>query len=536
MSVRKLKRTKKLKKKTTDPDAANTYCAVANEHKTLGRLEKAATFYQKAIASNPEHAEALNNLGNTLHLLDRLSEALPYYQQACTLLPLNPQAHYNYGTALYEAGQVDEAITELKLVTRLSPEHSRAYGSLGVAYQARGSLDKAKSALEQAIRLNPDYQEAQRFLGLVLKDQGNIDGAKKQFARTLEKWPEDAFTRYLLSRYTKYTSEEKAEIPTILAHLAKTGKTFADAIFLHFTLAKIYDDLGQFDKAFHHYSLGNQKKRATFGKATISTGIDLNRIRTLFTPDIFARFASQGSDSELPVFIVGMPRSGTTLVEQICASHSAVHGAGELKMIREVKKNLENYPECLTTIKPAMISKLAAAYLVRLKRNLSADIARITDKMPTNFIELGLIRILFPKARIIHCIRNPMDTCLSNYFQNFEEGNECSFDLKELALYYRKYSALMDFWKHILPGGMYEIEYEKLVANFEHEARQLIDFLGLSWEEKCRTFFKTRRMVHTSSDFQVRQPIYNKSVERWKNYESHLRPLQEALASNSNLL
>lgn len=536
MGVRKLKRKKKLKKKPVGTDAANTYFTVANEHKSLGRPEKAVLFYRKAIENNPDHAEALNNLGNTLHLLGRLPEALLYYEQACALLPQSPQAHYNYGTALYEAGHVDNAIAELTLVTSLSPRHSEAYGCLGVAYQAIGFLDNAQTALKKAIDLNPDYQEAHRFLGLVLKDQGDINSAKKQFRRTLDKWPEDTFTRYLLSRYTTYTSKEKADIPVLLSLLKKNDITNDDIIFLHFTLGKIYDDLGKFDKAFHHYSLGNKTKRATLGKRIISTGIDLKRIHAVFTPEFFSRFSSLGNDSEVPVFIIGMPRSGTTLVEQICASHSAVHGSGESKMIREIIENFKNYPECLSTLKPAEIIKLAESYIEKLRGDLPDNIIRITDKMPTNFIELGLIRILFPRARIIHCVRNAMDICLSNYFQNFEEGNECSFDLRELALYYRKYKMLMDFWKNILPGEIYEVEYEKLVDNFEQQSRQIIDFIGLPWEESCLSFFKSKRMVHTSSDYQVRQPIYTKSVERWKNYEQYLDTLKEELTSTSVLL
>lgn len=537
MGLRKLKRNKKQKKKTTDPLAVKKFFDGANEHKVHGRLDKAVTLYKKFLGNIPDHAEALNNLANTLHLQGKLQEAIHYYQKACTLLPGNPDVLYNYGTALYEAGEIQKAIEMLLQATTSDPAHAKAYASLGVAYQANNELDKARSSLETAIRLNPNYREAHRFLGLVLKNMGDIPQAVSQLNKTLLQWPEDAFTRYISSRYTTYKSEEDAGITTILSLLDKKETSSYDTVFHHFTLGKIYDDLGKFDKAFQHYTQGNLKKRASFSKSTPARIFELRSIRSVFTPDLFKRFSSQGSNSELPVFIVGMPRSGTSLVEQICASHSAVHGKGELKLIGNlIDSKLKGYPECLATINPDTITPLSQEYLYGLRHNVSSGTIRITDKMPTNFMVLGLIRILFPRARIIHCIRNPLDTCLSNYFQNFEEGNECSFHIEELALFFRKYQAVMDFWKNVLPGEYCEIHYEKLIDNCEEEARRLIHFLGLPWEENCLTFFLNKRMVHTASDYQVRQPIYTKSVQRWKNYEPYLGALKKALASKSSLI
>ncbi len=541
--MRKLKRHKKVKQKASNEDASQKLFVIANDLKSQGQLNKAVTYYRKAIKHNPHHGEAYNNLGNTLHLLGKLPEALTSYRKSCEIMPGNPQVHFNLGTTLYEAGHIDEAIIHLKQAIALYPDYAEAYSSLGVAYQAQGDLISAVTALQKAISLNPDYPEALRFLGLVLKDQGDIKGAIRKFTEILQKWPEDAFTRYLLTRYKKYSSAEDEDVTASLTQLAQPDIRVEDSIFLHFALGKIYDDLGQYKDAFHHYTLANQQKRSTFGHARISTGIELQRIKKTFTPALFARFASWGSDSELPVFIVGMPRSGTTLVEQICASHSAVHGAGELKLMRQLVSSLSskggravNYPECLGTMEPSSLPSLAGSYLAKLKENIPEGILRVTDKMPTNFIELGLIRLLFPRARIIHCIRDPLDTCLSNYFQYFSEGNECSFDLEELALYFRKYQALMQFWKETLPGGIFEIRYEELVADLPHEAKRLIQYLGLEWQEHCLSYFKTKRMVHTSSDWQVRQPIYAKSVQRWKNYEPYLQSLRQALENKGKLL
>ncbi len=543
MGLRKLKRSKKKGGKKPSGGNAVDFFMTANEHKMHGRLEQAVSCYQKGLRLDPHHADSLNNLGNTLHKLGRTEEAITCYRALCKLLPDSPQAHYNLGTALFENSYINDAIEKLNKAIRLDSQYAEAYASLGVAMQAKGDLDGAMTALNRAIELKSEYPEAHRFLGLVMKDQGNIAGAAEKFTAILQENPGDAFTRYLLSRYRKYSAADEGEISKILSRVADPQLPGDDAVFLHFALGKIFDDCGQHDKAFSHYQQANRLKRATFEASRITTGLELGRIRRVFTPQLFSRLKPAGNPSRLPVFIVGMPRSGTTLVEQICASHSSVHGGGELKLIRHLKEKLPSpvrgntpYPECLATAGQQTLQRLGEEYLAGLPGSLPENINRVTDKMPTNFIDLGLIHILFPRARIIHCLRDPKDTCLSNYFQYFEEGNECSYDLEDLALYYRKYRELMAFWRDILPeGSVLDVHYEELVGNTADESRKLIDFLGLNWEESCLDFFKTKRMVHTASDWQVRQPIYKKSMNRWKNYEPHLQPLLDGLASTSRL-
>ncbi len=485
---------------------------------------------------DPDHGEAHNNLGNTLHLTGKLEKALSCYRRAARLLDKNPQVHHNYGTALYEAGLTDQAISELQQVIDLAPDHAEAHAALGVAFQAREEFSRAAASLQKAVSLNPGYLEAQRFLGLVMKDQGDMAGAISRFRMVLKADPADALTRYILSKYQRYSSEEEAETQKIKALLDNRSTPADDKIFFHFTLGKIFDDIGRYSIAFHHYKEGNRLRLATFSPGVIDSGINIKSIRQAFCPQLFQRLSAAGNITELPVFIVGMPRSGTSLVEQICASHSAILGRGELKTIGElIPKHLPDYPYCLSTVQPELIDKITREYLEVLQKKQPVGGRRITDKMPTNFIELGLIRLLFPRAAIIHCRRDPLDTCLSNFCQNFEEGNEFSFDLKGLGFYYRKYKKLMEFWQETLTGPMLEMEYEKLVKNPEYESKRLINFLGLPWEENCLSFFKTKRAVHTSSDWQVRQPIYNSSVGRWRNYADHLSPLRQALESKLKL-
>ncbi len=534
MSLRTLKRKSK---KKHDPAGAQSHFDRGNREKAAGNLDRATSLYRRALKLDPGHGESHNNLANAFHLAGRLKEALPHYQAACRLLGEIPEVRYNYGTALYEAGRTDEAISELKTVLALEPDYAEAHAALGVAFQSRGDLTQAAASLREAIRLRPGYQEAHRYLGLVIKDQGDIPGAVRQFNKLLDKYPADALTRYILSKYQRYSTTKEADLETPLALLANPATSDEDRIFIHFTLGKILDDLGQYPEAFHHYSEGNRRRLATLAPGVIASGINLKTIRQIFTPRLFQRLSAAGNNSELPVFIIGMPRSGTTLVEQICAGHSAVRGRGELKTLGElIRKNLKRYPGCLTAMAPQQLKETGEEYLAELQKNKPDGIIRLTDKMPTNFIELGLIRLLFPRARIIHCVRDPLDTCLSNFFQNFEEGNEFSFELKALGFYYRKYRELMEFWREVLPGDILEVRYENLVVDFENEAGRLIRFLGLEWQENCLTFFKNRRAIHTSSDWQVRQPIYSKSVERWKNYAEELAPLRRALESRVKLL
>ena len=539
MSLRKLKRRKTPQKKRIDAAAARQHYAQALDFKSRGQLNQAAAMLRKAIACNPGHTEALNSLGNTLHALAKPKEALAIYRLVCEQLPMSPQAHYNYGTTLFETGDAIAAIAELTIATERDPQYAEAHAGLGVVYQSRGQLTKAQSALNRAIEIDGSFLKAHRFLGLVLKDMGDSKAAAAKFTEILNKDPYDALSRYFLSRYTKFSSTEEAEVDTILSQLNASTISSEDATYLHFTLGKIYDDLELYHDAFHHYQLGNEMKRAGFGLRSISPGINSKQIKKTFTPALFKRFSGFGNQSQRPVFIVGMPRSGTTLVEQICASHSAVSGAGELKHIGHLAQSLQvpkgrqrknsqkatnrlKYPQCLTTVQPERILHLANEYLNATEAYHTPHSVRVTDKMPTNFVELGFIRLLFPKAYIIHCRRDARDTCLSNFFQNFEEGNNCSFHLDEIALYYQKYEEVMDFWREYLPGTLYEIRYEELVHNSEEQSKKLIAYLELPWEEECLSFFKTKRTIATASDWQVRQPIYNKSVQRWKNYEKEV--------------
>ena len=308
----------------------------------------------------------------------------------------------------------------------------------------------------------------------------------------------------------------------------------------HGVVAAAYDDAGDYDVAFGHYKAGNDLKKAASLYQADATSTYVDRVIATFGTEFFARMDRAGSQPELPVFIVGMPRSGTTLVEQILASHPQVHGAGELDYMRQITQALperlapdsvggqQTFPECAAKIDTALAERIAEEHLQHLREH-SASALRITDKTPSNFLRLGLIALLFPKARIIHCQRDPLDTCLSCYFLRFGQGQAFAYDLDDLGRYYRDYARLMEHWRRVLPSPLLEVPYEALVADQEGWSRRLIAFLGLDWDDRCLAFYRSERQVKTASVWQVRQPVYASSIGRWRRYAKHLGPLFAAL-------
>lgn len=545
MSLRKFKRNRRKKLKMADPAAGEHFFVRGVQLAEQGDNVQAEACLRKAVKNDAGHGYAWNSLGNILHSRGNLQEALACYRKCCEVLPHTAVCFFNYGTSLYEAGAWDEAEESLVKAVLLQPDYVEAYVALGSVRRLVGDTNGAVNALQQALSMQPECAEAHRILGLALKDRGDIVAGLKCFRKSIEYFPDDALSHYLITRYKKYTSADDPDIGVFNSLLNKAGLSHENAYLLHFGLGKIYDDLALYKKAFQHYQLANQLKRNTLGVGWVTTGIELDRYTRVFIKSLFKRFIPQHDEmsSELPVFVVGMPRSGTTLVEQICATHSQIYGRGELNKIFKLTNELPvlcggkgDYPENLVTISPSCIRSLAEKYLLELKRGLPEGISRIVDKTPANFKELGFIAILFPGARIVHCVRDPLDTCLSNYFQSFEEGNECSYDLETLSLYYRKYSAIMHYWEAVLPNKFHTVEYESLVSNPEKEIKELVEFLGLSWEKSCLSFHKTKRNVQSSSDWQVRQALYNKSVARWKNYEPYIGKLIEGLESTGRLL
>ncbi|MGI9233480.1 MAG: tetratricopeptide repeat-containing sulfotransferase family protein [Woeseiaceae bacterium] len=495
--------------------------------KELGRSQEAIAHHKQAIAIMPAYAEAHSSLGNALEALGRPEEAISHHEQALAIRPDFAEAHSNLGNSLKELGRVDEAITHYKQALEIQPGFAMAHYNLGIALDEMGQPAEAASCYERALAINPDYAEAHHNYANTLDELGRREDAVTHYEQALAIKPDYAEAYRNLSRI----NADQKKISAVEKLLEDPSLSESDAIHCHFALGNIYHKLKNFNKAFEHYDRGNTLKRNSLSYDSHDFTSYVDRLIDTYSESYFQAISACGSASTLPVFIIGMPRSGTSLVEQIVSSHPQVHGAGELASLGRYEKSIAaqfedttTYPECMPQCYESVATEFSDKYLDELRR-YSHDAQRITDKMPDNFMRIGLIKTLFPDARIIHCRRNALDTCTSNFLNYFAIGNEYSFDLDDLGKYYLDYDRLMAHWDGLFSSKILTVQYEELVMQQEEISRQLVEYLGLEWDERCLNFYENQRPVHNFSSMDVRQPIYERSIDRWKIYERQLARL-----------
>jgi len=534
--------------------------------KELKRHEEALQCYDRIIAIDARIADAHTHRGVILQELGRLEDALAAADRAIHLAPGSADALLLRGGVLTAMKRHDEAQACLERALALAPGEAEGWNLMGNLHMARQDHALALNCYDRATGLNPDHAEAHGNRGVALRELGRPDEAARSFARALELKPRAVAARTGLaklaleqgrfseaqSRFHEVLEDDPGNVEC-LAGLAETRSFKAgDPLFtrlsarladpgldgdarslLHHALGKISNDAGLYDQAM-----------AEFASSKVQTGQRFNllshvacyeALEKLFTSQFFADREGFGLTDERPVFVVGMPRSGTTLTEQILASHGKVQGLGELqdlpRLSRRIGGGLDNpggFASALAVLAPEESRRLAAIYL-EAYAGTDAGTLRVVDKRPHNYELLGLIALLFPRARIIHCRRNAVDNCLSMYMQFFSEGHGYNRDLATLGHYYRAYEDLMSHWRAVLPLEIHDCTYEELVDDVEATARTLIAFLGLEWDPNCLQFHQQERQVRTPSMWQVRQPVYRSSVERWRRYEQHLGPLNAAL-------
>jgi tetratricopeptide (TPR) repeat protein len=505
-----------------------------------GRIEAAVGRLQQAVAVMPANAQAHLLLARLLQGLNRLTEAMQHYEKVIVLQPGNTEARNNLADIFQVVGRHEAAIPLYEKVLAINPDDVDAHCSLGNALMAVNRNDEAIAQYGKALQLDPLKVAAHSNTGIALQALGRMEEAEAAYLRATRIAPRDVATHLKLAHLRRF-KEGDLRLPA-LEKLADEISALdpENQIALNFSLGKAYADLGQPERSFRHLREGNFARRRQLAydeKAVLGV---FERVRTAFSRGLIDQRAGGGDLSSAPVFVVGMPRSGTTLVEQILASHSRIHGAGEIETFRETVAGLKRrktpslaFPEMVTALSPDDFRDLGSDYVQRLWRlhAPTTDRAdRIVNKMPMNFFLIGLIHLALPNARIIHTRRDPIDTCFSCYSLMFSGNQPFSYDLAELGRYYRGYEALMQHWREVLPPGvMIEIEYEKLVDDIEGNARSLIEHCGMAWEDACVAFHKTRRTVATASAVQVRAPVYRTSVGRWRPYEKFLQPLIEAL-------
>lgn len=527
-------------KKAADllPKDAEAHGNLAAALRAGGRLEEAVASGRRAVQIKPDFAAGHNNLGVALQDLGRLAEAAASYRRALEIKPDFAEACNNLGGALKEQGLLDDALESYRRALQLKPDFSRAHSNMGVIMRELGQPEQELECYRLALESDPMCSEAMLGLGQLCLASGEIAEAAGLFRKALEIKPDDVETRFLLTQVGKVKAgdENYAALAAMKDAALRNHSSipYKKSILMNFALGKCLDDLGDPERAFPHFVEGCKLKRATVEYDAGQTTRHFDDIMRVFDAATLQRLAGGGDPSGLPIFVLGMPRSGTTLTEQIIASHPDVHGAGELPDLlaiahREVAGSGAAFPGNIAALDQAGLGAWGADYIAGLQRR-APEAGRITDKMPANFMAIGLIHLMLPNAKIIHVNRNPVDTCLSCFMQLFSNRQEQSYDLAELGRYYVDYARLMAHWRSVLPAGAFlEVRYEDIVADQENQARRMIAYCGLDWDDACIDFHNSKRSVRTASVTQVRQPIYRSSVERWRPYEKFLGPLLDAL-------
>jgi tetratricopeptide (TPR) repeat protein len=546
------------------PDDAMAHNNLANTYKRMGRLVEARTEYEAALRLAPDYAEGHSNLANLLSELGEPDAALASARRAIEANPRLAAAYINavgietgrrrYTEALRWADALlsfdpmhagglnarsqvlrhldrhDEAVAAGRLAAAAAPNDSDALNALGEALQAAGRPDEALKVYDRAASAEGFAKDrAAVNRGVLMMEQGDKAKAREAVEQALAAHPRAAFGWLTLSDLKRFDASD-ADLQQMEALLGPGGvEGRADRMALHFALGKAWMDVGDAQKAFAHLNRGARMHRDTYVYDGDATAAWVTGLADLYDEALYARLAGAGAPSATPVFVLGMPRSGTTLVEQILASHPKVFGAGELNAMTQLTEPHGGVDGLAAKLTPELAKSLGQAYLHKIMA-LGGDKDRVVDKMPANFLMRGLIPLILPGASIIHVRRNAVDTCLSCYSKHFASEQMFTYDQAELGQFYRAYEGLMDRWRERLPQDRYiEVFYEDVVGDLAGQARRLIDFIGLEWDEACLSFDKTRRTVRTASVNQVREPIFTTSVGRWKPFAKELKPLLDAL-------
>jgi tetratricopeptide (TPR) repeat protein len=500
------------------------------------QMDEAVHLFGRAVAAQPNAADALGCFGIALAALDRLDEALAHYQKALLIDPEHGAVHNALGMALRKCGRIEQAIFHLERAIVIKPDYASAQLTLADILFDLGRVSEAMIHYERVLTFDPRNYLAHNNLGTAFNILGRLEEAGQAYEKALQFAPREATIHHNLAHLRRFMPGDSR-----LAALQKLAEDIADLdaknqISLHFALGKAFGDLGEYELSFRHLWEGNSLKRAQLAYDEKEVLRQLELIGKTFTRQLMEQKSGGGCHSQTPVFVVGMPRSGTTLVEQILASHSKVYGAGEIETFHEmvVKFRSENgiaaeFPDMVSEMSLEDLGHLGSCYIDSIKHGAPA-MERVVNKLPQNFKYAGLIHLALPNARIIHVRRDPVDTCFSCFSLLFTRDQSFTYDFGELGRYYLGYATLMEHWRSVLPPGvMIDVQYEDLVADLDGQARAIVDHCGLEWEEACLVFYKTNRQVKTASSVQVREPIYRTSVGRWRQFENFLRPLIEVL-------
>lgn len=554
------------------PGDADFWANQALVHEMQKDWPRARSAYERSLALSPGHVQREMRLASALRQMGETEQAIAHYRQSLKLAPVFWPACLDLGSALLKLDPPDVSGAEdcFRKVTQLAPDRAEGYNGLGVTLITQDRYDEAREALERAVSLDsamaaawynlarvclmrddadraieayqravalvPDNEDFYNQTARALQTKGKFDVAEKFYAKALELNPNSSVTLARLIEYHKFQGRDDPLLAQAQALVDNASDGDPHVSGLCFSLGKIFDRMNEFELAFSYYARGNRLRKsaceAESHPQSLFWGKEfpglVDQIIQQYSAENLAKYKAWGHPSERPILIVGMPRSGTTLTEQIIAAHPHVAGGGEREFWSQTGEKTRDGQVALDEAGLAGIAQACLEDLAKVMGAKAAD--RVTDKMPHNFVALGLIHAVFPNARILHVRRHPVDTCLSIFFQNFNCMHSYSFDMEELVSHYREYQRLMAHWARVLPADRYfEFDYEALVADQEGMSRKLIDFCGLEWDEACLRYYEDGRAVKTPSLHQVRQRIYSSSVERWRNYEPYIAPLMKLL-------
>jgi len=510
------------------PDYIEVHNNLGNTLNLLGQTDVALNSYKQALSINPDYADAHNNLGIIHHEMGQLDEAIKCYEKTIAINPENAEAHNNLGVTLNKLTQFHEAINCYGQALAINPNYDESYFNLGTTLYELGRNDEALNSYKQTLIINPDYADAYNNIGNILQELGQFDEAFSNYVYALAIDPDNAEFHRNLALMKNYKKGD-TQVIKMQSLLSDDNLSKSERIQLCFALAKAYDDLGEKDELFKILNQGNYLRK---DELNYSIEKDLNNhslFRKMFVSNI-ENSSSYDSLSIRPIFIVGMPRSGTTLVEQIISSHHKVHGAGELNALDNlIAPIMNNYSTHNNSLSEKNFLSIRQGYSKKLS-NLNVIESVITDKMPTNFKNIGFILKAFPEAKIIHLKRDAMAICWSIYQRYFPaEGIGFAYDMEDLGEFYNSYTEMMTFWHELFPNQIYDISYEDLTTNQEQETKKLLEYCELDWDKNCLNFHKNKRAVKTSSSFQVKEKMYQGSSDVWTKYKTQLKPLIDSL-------
>jgi tetratricopeptide (TPR) repeat protein len=501
-----------------------------------GKVQAAEQVYRDVLRKDPRNVDALRLLAMAAMAGGQLEEAERQLRRCIGLAPDFAGAILDFGRLMKERDHYEEAIGAFRRVIDIEPQNRQAHFLLGGTLAAAGFTYEALKSYENTLALNAGHAGALLGLGHMLKTVGRQDEAIDAYRRCIALKPDHGEIYWSLANLKTYRFQE-AEVDEMRRWSDTADIESVGRVNFLFALAKHHEDCGEFDAAWEYYRKGNEQQRQLVQYDPVQTEVVTDAVIDAYTPDLLQRLAGGGNPDSSPIFIMGLPRSGSTLTEQILASHSQVEGTSELPYLGRVSLSLNRhradglrYPEVMRHVNARRLAELGGEYLQLAQMHRVQGRPRFIDKMPNNFPHIGLLHLILPNARIVDVRRDPRDACLGNYRQLYARGQTFTYDLTDIGEYYLQYRRLMDHWHEVLPGRVLTLRYEELVHDFENQVRRLLEFCDLPFEDACLRYFETDRPIRTASSEQVRQPIYSSSIGHWRNYREHLHELLEILA------